>query len=132
MRTICYGDYEYMERVYSNKKAYIARTKQVRKQKMILSFGIFITILFIAIVSIKAFVYANDSKDTTDYGVKQYKSIMIYCGDDVESIAEEYINGPYSSVNSYAYEIMNINHISNETQLIPGNYIVIPYYTNAL
>lgn len=128
MKAYYYNDYNYMERVQMQRSARIARTKQVRKQKALLALGIFITIMIITILSVRK-AYAND-RTNIDYGTKQYTSVVIYCHDTVDSIAEKYINGPYTSVDDYAKEIKSINHISQNDSLIPGNYLVIPYYSN--
>ena len=121
-------NYNYMERVEANKQSRILRTQQVRRQKILLGIGLFITILIISILSIRAFTYANDNVNINK-PIKQFSSIMIYCGESVESIAEDnYIKKGYPSAESFANEIRTINHLSNDSKLIPGNYIVIPYY----
>ena len=122
-----YEDYNYMERVENERVKRMARVKQVRIQKLILAVAIFITILICTIFSLKAFVYASDK--TTDKGTKMYKSVVIYCGDTVTSIAEEYFpTSSYESADKLIGEIKSINHISEDTSLIPGNYLVVPYY----
>lgn len=121
-------DYNYMERIDARRYSRLARTKQVRRQKLMLAFGLFITILLITIFSLKAFIYANDNINT-QMPVKQFSSIMIYCGDSIESISEErFATCGYSSSHELASEIISINHLSNDSKLIPGNYIVVPYY----
>ena len=121
------NSYNYMERIERQRYARTARVKQIKRQKIMLVIGLFITILLITLFSLKAFVYANDK--ATDNGTKMFKSTVIYCGDTVNSIAEEnYIISGYSSVTSYEKEIRSINHLSNDTNLIPGNYIVLPYF----
>ena len=81
---------------------------------------------FISFFSVKAF--ANTSNTSENYMSKQYKSVMVYCGDTIESIAEDNYNCMYSSVGRLADEIRSINHISKGEDLVPGNYLVIPYF----
>ncbi len=126
MKTSYYGDYSYMDRVEDQRYRRIARTRQVRRQKLFIIIGVLITMAFISFFSIKAF--ANTSNTADCFGTKQYKSVMIYCGDTVDSIAEENFCPMYSSVGKMADEIRNINHISAGEELIPGNYLVIPYF----
>lgn len=128
MRSTYYNNYNYMERVQQQKVARIARTKQVRKQKMLLAFGIILTIFICTLFTIKAFAYSKD-ENPIEYGSKQYKSVVIYCGDSIESIAEANYCEAYKNVNEYKKEILNINHLTSDVKLIPGNYIIIPYYT---
>ena len=80
--------------------------------------------------SIKAFAN-TDTTSVDTFGTKQYKSIMIYCGDTVESIAEENYSFIYSSPEKMADEIRSINHLSQDDILVPGNYLVVPYFAMA-
>jgi len=129
MRNVYYGDYNYMNRLQNERYRRIARSRQVRRQKFLFCIGIFITILLLTFFSLRAFVYAND-KNCSGQSTKQYKSICIYCGDTIDSISEEYYSSQYSSINQLKKEIRSINHIDLTDNLIPGNYIVVPYYTD--
>ncbi len=125
MRAIYYGDYNYMIRVDEQRSRRKARTRQVRRQKLIL-IGALITIALVLFFSIRTF--AGTDPDTTDNATKTYRSVKIYCHDTVESIAEENFSTNYSTVDKMADEIRHINHLSPDEELIPGNYIVIPVY----
>ena len=132
MRNTYYGDYSYMYRVDEQRNRRLARARQVRREKMYLIIGVLITMALITMAlcsffSIKAFAN-TDNTSADSFGTKQYRSIMIYCGDTVENIAEDNYTPEFSSAERLAGEIMNINHISSDETLIPGNYIVIPYY----
>ena len=97
-------------------------------KRFILGFALFITILLFSIFSINAFTYAASNEYNSNL-VKKYHSVMIYCGDSIESIASStYNNNVYSSQRQYEKEIRSINHLTDETELIPGNYIVLPYF----
>ena len=131
MKSSYYGDYDYMYRVQEQKMRRIARTRQVKRQKMFLIIGVLITMALCSFFSVKAF--ANTDTTTADsFGTKQYRSVMIYCGDTVESIARDNYSFQYSSVDRMSSEIRSINHISEDEQLIPGNYVVIPYYSQSV
>ena len=84
---------------------------------------------FISFFSVKAF--ANTSGDSSSCFNKQYKSVMVYCGDTVESIAEDNYSVMFSSVGKMADEIRSINHLAKDDVLVPGNYIVVPYFATA-
>lgn len=129
MRKTYYGDYSYMNRVEDSKaaRAKAARTRQLRRRKMLLLIGVIITIALCTIFSVKAFAKTDSTKG--EFGMKQYKSIMIYCGDTVESIAQANFSFPYSSSDKLAEEIRSINHLGTDEKLIAGNYIVIPFYS---
>ncbi|MBO4267176.1 MAG: hypothetical protein J5910_08330 [Lachnospiraceae bacterium] len=123
MRAIYYGDYNYMIRVDEQRSRRKARTRQVRRQKLLV-IGLLITIALVLFCSIRAF--AGTSEDSEGNVSKTYRSIKIYCHDTVESIAEENFCTNYSTVDKMADEIRHINHLSADETLIPGNYIVIP------
>ena len=107
-----------------------ARVRQVKRQKMFFIIGVLITMAFISFFSVRAF--ANTDNTAADsFGTKQYRSIKIYCGDTVESIARDNFSFQYSTVDKFANEIMSINHISADEKLIPGNFLVIPYFDMA-
>jgi len=110
----------------SRREAYIKRTEQVNRQKCFL-FTTFCVAFVIASIIISAKTYAGNKKVNND-SVKMYKSIMIYSGDSLESIADTYMTEEYASVNKYINEVASINGMSKETELIPGNKIIIPYY----
>ena len=126
MKKTYFGDYNYMNRVEEQRLRRIARTRQVRRQKLFLIIGVLITMAFISFFSIRTFANTDNSPEC--FGTKQYKSIMIYCGDTVESIAEENYNFMYSSPDRMADEIRSINNIGRGEELIPGNYLIIPYF----
>ena len=123
MRAIYYGDYNYMIRVDEQRSRRKARTRQVRRQKLLV-IGILITIALVLFCSIRAF--AKTGNDNEESVSKTYRSVKIYCHDTVESIAEENFCTNYSTVDKMADEIRHINHLSADESLIPGNYIVIP------
>lgn len=132
MRETYYGDYTYMRRVEENRitrLAYVQAKTRARKKRILLCTGIIITVLLCIIFSIRAFAYGvSDSNEA--FGKKQYKSVVIFCGDTVESISREYYSMPYSSIDSLEDEIRKINNLSQDEILIPGNYLIVPYYNN--
>lgn len=130
MRTTYYGDYDYMTRVQEQKNRRMLRVRQVRRQKMFIIIGVIITLALCSFFSIKAFAN-TDTSSATSFGTKQYKSVKVYCKDTVESIAEDNYSFQFSSVGRMADEIRSINHLSYDEELIPGNYIVVPYFDMA-
>ena len=110
----------------SRREAYIKRTAVVRKQKIALVI-IFSLVLLTSLTFISSKAYAGNFKSNSD-SVKVFKSVTVYSGDTLESIAANYMSDEYSSVRSYINEVMSINGITDCTKLIPGNKIIIPYY----
>lgn len=58
---------------------------------------------------------------------KLYKSIQINSGDTLWSIAKEYTDENYQSVEEYMDELVKINHLSTDL-IIEGQYLTIVYY----
>ena len=130
MKKIYYGDYNYMVRVDEMRRKRLARARVVKRQKRLLIIGVLITMAFISFFSVRAF--ANTDVSTADsFGTKQYRSIKIYCKDTVESVAKDNYSFQYPSVEKLAEEIRSINHLSEDEVLIPGNFIIVPYFSMA-
>lgn len=110
------------------REAYIKRTAVVRTEKMILV-SLFLVALIISIMIISSKTYAGNFKSDNN-SVKLFKSVTIYAGDTLESIAADYMTEEYSSVSSYIKEITSINGICEDHNLIPGNKLIVPYYTS--
>lgn len=120
----------YMERAEARKIYRLQREKQVKRQRRIIFSVMFAVVLLIAVLSIKHFAYASANPDELPR-MKYYTSIMIYNGDTLESITSKYITKEYKSAEQYIYEIRCMNHLSEDTSLIAGNYLTIPYYAES-
>lgn len=70
---------------------------------------------------------ANAKKDEETY-FKYYTSIEVKYGDTLWSIATEHMTPQYESVEDYVYEVMEMNHLKEDT-IHAGEYIIIPYYS---
>ena len=122
-------DYDYMERVEANRARRFERECKVRQQKRLLFLALFLLVLIIGLLSMRAFAYADENKNTDR--VKQYRSITIYAGDSLSTISTAYMTPEYSDQKAYVAEVVFINHMDADDPLIPGNHLIIPYYTDA-
>ncbi len=118
---------DYYVREEKNQKRRIARRKQVRRQKYLMFTVLFLLVLLIGLLSVRAFAYAEESTDPNR--VKQYRSITIYAGDSLYQISTTHMTPEYSDPMAYAQEVAFINHMDPDAPLIPGNHLIIPYYT---
>ena len=118
MTTICHNH-------INNYNGYYKRNTRrgILRKKLILTCILFIVIILFSVLSVKLFVFADDGSKSTS--TVKYTSVMIYCGDSVDSIAEQYSANP-SDVTEIANEICSINHILSDDTLIPGNYLIVP------
>ncbi len=127
MKKAYYGDYNYMTRVDDLRYRRMAKSRKIKRQKFLIIIGLLITVAMCIGFTIKAF--ANTKSDISDSSyTKQFRSIKIYCGDTLGSIAEDNNDIRFYSEDSYKEEIMSINHLASDEKLIPGNYLIIPYY----
>ena len=130
MRNTYYDEHYYMCKRQEQQIRRAARAREVRREKLFLIIGVLITMALCSFFSVKAFAN-TDNTQADSFGTKQYRSVMIYCGDTVGSIAEENYSYEFSSVDRIEREIRSINHLSSDEVLVPGNYLVIPYFRHA-
>ena len=115
-------------REYNRRQQYYKRTAVVYKERLLITIICIIAFIF-------SLLFFNHKTNAANFAansnaVKMYKSITIFSGDTLESIANEYMSNEYSSVNKYVNEVLSINGMNSESKLIVGNNIVIPYYSD--
>ena len=115
-------------REYNRRQQYYNRTVVVYKERLLISIICITVFLFSLLLFNHKTEAANFSANSN--AVKMYKSITVFSGDTLESIADEYMSNEYSSVNKYINEVLSINGMNSATKLVVGNKIVIPYYIN--
>ena len=115
-----------MERVETSKYNRLKMTNRIKKQRIIIYSFIIALIILLSFVITKNIVFAKSAD--TNICDKSYKSVVVHCMDTVESISKQYSN-QYVSCESISNEICSINHIDKDTYLIPGNNIIVPFYT---
>lgn len=119
-----------VERLKHSKAIIDARKRTVRKQKMTLCISAFlITLVLTASVGVR-FTFAKSTYDGPKR-IKVYKSVLIYSGDTLNSIASEHCSEEFKDRSSYIHEVSMINHLNDDDMLIAGNYLIIPYYIEA-
>lgn len=116
--------YERLERENIRKARVNNRTAVVKKQRLTLLL-IFVAVIVSSIIFASGRVYAKGSISENN---KVYKSVMIYSGDTLETIANDNITDGYSSVDDLVKEVVMINNLGAVRELVPGNHIIVPYY----
>ena len=124
-----------MSSYYNNRREYcrvyaMTPSGRSRRQRMIIAGLLFTIVLITMIVSIRHLAFADEP--SSDNLTKHYSSIIIHCGDTVDSISEKCACASIVPVEKYKSEIMSCNHIYEDTKLIPGNYIVVPEYVYSI
>ena len=105
---------ERRERIIAMNRA--RRTRQLRNRMItaVVFTFILVGVLSIAFGSILSQAKSNGEREE----VKCFSSVMIGYGETVDSLVEEYYD-----------EVMDINSIDENCNITPGNYVVLPYYT---
>ena len=117
--------YNRIEREYEREMITLARKATIKRQYITLII-MFVVVVFSVMFLYSGRVYADSSNGSK---VKMYKSVLVYSGDSLETIANQYITEEYSSNMKYIKEVASINGISENSHLTPGNHIIVPYYT---
>lgn len=107
----------------------IRKAKRVRQLRRRFFMAILTVVLVVVLaVSYHAFLSEANTGDK-EISFKYYTSIEVSYGDTLWSIADEYACAEYNSLNDYVEEVMQINHLKEES-IIAGQYLIIPYYSN--
>jgi cell division protein YceG involved in septum cleavage len=115
------------------------RKRSIQKQKRreaqlrgrLFLIALIITILFVLSgIFGTYFAKAQSTEELTNY--KYYTQITISYGENLSSIAEEYMGNEYSSIQSYIDEVSSINNIDNPNSILEGQTIIVPYYSTEL
>lgn len=110
-----------------SRREIIARRKRQQRIHGIISISALILSIII-VFSISGLVTnARSTSDKQEY--KYFMSYEVEAGDSLWSIASDNCDEHYESIEDYIEEICIINSISDESSLIAGNHLIIPYYS---
>ena len=121
----------YDERIRYNKAVIRRRRAEVRRQKLILSGVIIAAVLILTLSAGPKITFAKSGGNSVKR-VKYYKAVMIGCGDSLNKIAGNMYTDDFKDIASFEHEINMINHLDEDEELIAGNYLTIPYYTDVI
>lgn len=123
MSTVTYK--KMTEREYRNYQRKLRRQRELRRKYVL-------AVLSFALILICAFTFksfTSKAVEETDAMYKYFKSIEIGKDDTLWSIAKEHIDySYYDDINEYIEEVMNINHLNDDT-IKYGQCIIIPYFS---
>ena len=106
------------------------RNKKRRQRELMLHIMILAVVLFCAaVITTLLITKFESSAESNDSDIKEYTSVMVGYGEDLNDIADRYRDPVYYSDRaSLVKEIRNINHISDRSDVNPGDYVIVPYY----
>ena len=104
----------------------IRRLKIVRMQRLALVaiIAILISLTIFLAMSLGTQAHSENMR------YKYYTQITVNHGDTLESIACRYITGEYENSESYINEVCNINHLEDKDQVLAGESLIVPYYSD--
>lgn len=114
------------ERELKNYHRKLRRQREVRRT-FILTGITFVLVLAFTLSYRALLTHANTDLGNTSY--KYYTSVQVQPGDTLWDLADRYAGGEhYESQAQYITEVMNMNHLTEET-ICAGDYLIIPYYS---
>ena len=123
MSELAYNRFAYSEqRIINNRR----KRNQELKRHIIL---LIVSILLFSIMAILVFstkTLASDGSEEVLF--KGYKTVQVMPGDSVYSIANDNYTKGFNSIDALANEVLFINNLSDDSILISGNFIIVPYY----
>lgn len=103
----------------------IRRARQLRRHLVLGALALCVSIA----VSMAGFSFRSKAAaDDQTVFYKYYTSIMVYPGDTLTSIASEYADSHYESLQDYIGEVQRMNHLRDD-EIRAGEYLVVPYYS---
>ena len=72
--------------------------------------------------------FSDAREDAASVSYKYFTSILVYPGDTLTSIARQYVDHHYDSLEDYIEEVRVTNHLQ-EDEIRAGEYLIVPYYS---
>ncbi len=117
----------YDDRKYYNQKQVIKRRREIHRQKSCIVLTALLLSIFMSVFLFGRLTFANSKADFNEMH-KYFTCAAIYRNDTLDSFVEKYYSEEWESSDDLKKEIMHINHINDDSELIPGNYLTVPYY----
>ncbi len=75
-------------------------------------------------------IISNAKDGEGDVMLKYYTGITVNAGDNLWSIADQYIDyTQYKDKIAYINEVYSINNLENESEICAGQRLIVPYYS---
>lgn len=126
-------DHRIRNRKSARRESYLRRKKEVRKQILILAFGLTLGVLFLTFLLVGMKTQASSEKEKTEY--KYYTSVTVAWGDSFDSIVSRYYDKDhYRNKAAYEQELCMMNRFMSypyeKPELHPGENIIVSYYSD--
>lgn len=119
--------YKMDDRALQSYRRSLCLRRQRRQKTLISIYGLCAAFCLIFIFSI----YGHSVKTNASSGFKYYTEIAVKDGDNLWTLAENYIDyAHYSSKDQYISEICAINHLDTDCAIAAGQILIVPYYSD--
>lgn len=102
-----------------------------QKRTLVIALVTFILGLFLALSTGKMSAQATGADQANNIGYRYYEEIRIENGDTLWSIAEAYTDGSVSAITECMEDIRSINNLGEYETIKSGDYVIVPYYSDA-
>lgn len=109
------------------RKELISRRKKQQRIRGIITISALIMCIIIVFIVSGLSTNARSVNDHPEY--KYFMSYELKYGDTLWLLASTHIDEHYDSIEDYIEELCIINSISEETPLITGTNLILPYYS---
>lgn len=109
-----------------DRKIVFPRKRTAKKKAEILF--LLATILTLSLIFAAKTQRAGMQAETSGTEYKYYTSIEVQPGECLWTIAGRYADEHYRDKRDYVREVMNINHLTDDT-IRSGNHLIVPYYS---
>lgn len=114
--------------LHSEYRSFRNRQRRIKQLKRRCFLFVFTIVLVLGMAVSYNAILSEATIDNSDTVFKYYTSIEVTYGESLWSIAEEYVGEQYASAADYIHEVMEINHLQEET-LSAGQYLIVPYFS---
>lgn len=109
------------------------RSMRTRRERQIqIRVRLMLGIVTCMIIFFSVFITASITSraDRRESRMKMFTSIEVKGGDTLYTIADRYADEHYRSHTDYVREVVRINCLEDADDIIAGQYILVPYYTD--
>ena len=89
---------------------------------------IIVAIIIAAVLYVSITHMDASEADATNASTKYYTCISVESGDSLWDIAQKYMTDEYTSTHDYIDDVVSINNLNNDSSIVAGTNLVIPYY----
>lgn len=101
------------------------RERRVRFLSMVMA----VWAILICVVSYHSLT-TSAKNDTADVMFKYYTSVTVEAGDNLWSIANQYVDyHQYKNKDTYIEEVCSINNLDDAAEIRTGQRLIVPYYS---